>query len=300
MQGIPSSEALQAMLSASQTGSLSAAAEELGITHGAVSRRIQGLEAWLGQPIFERHGRGVLLTPAGEIFARRVERSLDAIASVAADLRSTTQRRPVKLSVLPSFARLWIMPRLDQLRGPDHDLSIVLNCEHRMAAVDGRDADVAVRVGSGGWPGVDARLLFEETAYPVASAAVAERLAGAKPEDILQQPLIHDADAGGWRRWCRAAGVTYRARNGEMKFDDFDLALAAAANGFGIALAQDPLSRDLERSGALVRVPGHQVTVRNGHYVITRMGEVRAAVLRLADRLIQLGHVHAADQFGGG
>ena len=299
MQGIPSSEALQAMLSASQTGSLSAAAEELGITHGAVSRRIQGLEAWLGQPIFERHGRGVLLTPAGEIFARRVERSLDAIASVAADLRSTTQRRPVKLSVLPSFARLWIMPRLDQLRGPDH-LSIILNCEHRMAAVDGRDADIAVRVGSGGWPGVDARLLFEETAYPVASPVVAARLAGAKPEDVLQQRLIHDGDAGGWRRWCRAAGVTYRARNGEMKFDDFDLVLAAAANGFGVALSQDPLSRDLERSGALVRVPGHEVAVRNGHYVITRTGEVRAAVLKLADRLIQLGDAHAADPVGSG
>ena len=289
MRSLPSSEALQAMLVAAELGSLTAAAEEVGVTHGALSRRIQGLESWLGQPIFERHGRGVTLTPAGEMFARRVEKSLDAISTVATDLRTSGHRGVVRLSVLPSVARLWVMPRLKILQGEPTDVVIQLSCEHRMAGLEAREADIAIRAGSGEWSGVQAHLLFPERMYPLASAERARQLTGASPADLLGETLLHDSDAAGWRRYFRERAVVYRPRGGERRFDDYDLTLAAAANGIGIALARDPLSRDVERSGVVVRLDDRDMLGDRSHFLVMRVGEARSSVLRIAERLASLG-----------
>lgn len=291
MPNIPQSEALQAMLAAAQTGSLSGAAEELGLTHGAVSRRIQGLEAWLGEVIFERHGRGVTLTPAGEVFARRVERSLTSIENAAADLRASTRRDLVKVSILPSVARLWLMPRILELHGEPSDLVIAINCEHRLAMVESREADIAIRAGNGCWAGLRSELLFEEVQYPLASPEIAKRLEGFGPEAILREILLHDSDAAGWRRWFSEAGCPYRPRGGERRFDDYDLTLSAAVAGLGVALARDPLSRRHEDSGVLVRLEGPVVPATQSHFVVIRSWETREAVLRLSQRMLKAGQL---------
>lgn len=287
MTNVPASEALSAMLAAAQLGSFSAAADELGVTHGAISRRIGGLEAWLGEKVFERHGRGVVLTPIGEQFARRVEQSLDAIATVAADIRTGSQRNFVRLSVLPSVARLWVMPRLVTLHGTPPDLIIGLTAEHRMAPLDAREADLAIRAGGGNWSGVRSDLLFEERElYPVASPKMAQRLEGATPAELMNATLLHNGDAGDWKRWFRGAGVnSYRPKGGERRFDDYDLTLEAAAVGLGVALGRDPLSSEAVESGRVVRLDGPTVPGRRGHYLVSRLGENRQAVLKLAQRI---------------
>lgn len=286
MPNIPSTEALQAMLAAAQFGSLTAAATELGLTHGAISRRIQGLELWLGQALFERHGRGVRLTPAGEIFARRVERSFGSIESVAADLRAGTRRDLVRVSTLPSFGRLWFVPRIVDFHGTPPDLVIALSCEHRLASVETREADLAVRSGTGDWPRLSTHLLFEDLSYPLAAPALAAGLAGARPEDLSREILLHDGEASGWRRWFKCAGQAYRPRGGERRFDDYDLALGAAIAGLGIVLSRGALSQRIEQQGALVRLGGPAVTTGNGHYLVMRPDEDREAVLRVARRIL--------------
>ena len=294
MRTIPPSESLQGMLAAAELGSLTAAAEELGVTHGALSRRIQSLETWLGQPIFDRHGRGVTLTPAGEMFARKVEKSLDAISTVATDLRTSGQRGTVRLSVLPSVARLWVMPRLKSLHGEPADLVIALSCEHRMAGLEAREADIAIRAGSGDWGGVQSHLLLSERMYPIASPVRARELVGASPADLLNETLLHDSDAGGWRRWFRERGAVYRPRGGERRFDDYDLTLVAAASGMGIALARDPLSQDMERAGAVVRLDDRDMPGDNSHFLVMRVGESRPSVLRVAERLLAMRETREA------
>jgi DNA-binding transcriptional LysR family regulator len=284
--GLPPLEALAAMLAAARLGSFSAAATELGITHGSVSRRVYAVEAWLGVAVFERHARGVRLTSTGEHFARQVELALSRLTEVAVDLRAARETARVKLSVLPSFARLWLMPRLASLQGEPADIAIQVSPEHRQARLDGRDTDLAIRFGRGSWPGVDASLLLGERLFAVATPKIAKALHGGDAADLLKQTLLHDSDTQQWRSWCKYAGLAFRPRGGERRFEDYDLVLAAAESGVGVALARWPLAAASLQSGSLVRVAGPEIASPNAHYVVTRHGETRSAVLRLAERLV--------------
>ena len=294
MIDLPPTEALAAVLAAARAGSLTAAAAELSVTHGAISRRIQAVEGWLGAALFERHGRGVRLTPVGERFARSVERSFAAISSTAADIRTASRVGKVRLSTLPSVARLWIMPRLSRLQGEPADIAIALVGEHRVASLEAREADLAIRFGLGGWSGVDAHLMFRERLYPIAAPPVAARLAAEGPAALLGQTLLHDGDAGDWKAWFRSVGVAYKPRAGERKFEDYDLVLMAAEAGLGVALGRDPLAAPALRSGRLKRLPGPELASDRGHYLVTRTGETRPAVLTLARRIRALAAEESA------
>ena len=287
---LPPLEALAAMLSAARRGSFSAAADDLGITHGSVSRRVHAVESWLGTPVFVRHGRGVRLTPAGEHFSRQVESALARIAEVAIDLRAAraTPSR-LRLSVLPSFARLWLMPRLVVLQGTFPGLMLQVVTEHRIASLDGSDADLAVRFGSGRWPGTEAQLLMKERLFAVAAPKLARALRGRSPAATLAETLIHDSDTQQWRLWCKHADVAYRPRGGERRFDDYDLVLAAAEAGLGVAIARWPLAAVTLDSGRLVRIGGPEFVGTKAHYIVTRSGEARSAVRQLASELAALG-----------
>jgi len=284
--GLPPLEALAAMLAAARSGSFSAAAIELGITHGTVSRRVHAVESWLGAPLFERHGRGVRLTPTGEHFSRQVEIALSRITEVAADFRTVKRTARVRLSVLPSFARLWLVPRLAALQGERADFAIQVSAEHRLARLDAGEADIAIRYGRGRWPGVDARLMFEEHWFPVATPAIARRLRRRGASALLGETLLHDTDTKQWKSWCENAGIAYRPRGGERRFEDYDLVLAAAQSGLGIAIARWPLAAAALDAGPLVRLPGPSLASPLAHYLVTRTGEHRSAVLRFAERLL--------------
>ena len=283
---LPPLEALAAMLAAARLGSFSAAADDLGITHGSVSRRVHAVESWLGTPVFVRHGRGVRLTPAGEHFSRQVESALARIAAVAIDLRSArAMPSRLRLSVLPSFARLWLMPRLVTLQGAFPGLMLQVVTEHRIASLDGSDADLAIRFGSGRWSGTEVRLLMKERLFAVAAPKLAKALRGRSLAATLSETLIHDSDTQQWRRWCEHAEVTYRPRGGERRFDDYDLVLAAAEAGLGVAIARWPLAAAALDSGRLVRMDGPEFTGTKAHYIVTRSGETRSAVRQLVSEL---------------
>ena len=204
---LPPTETLRAFIAVARTGSLTAAAQELGVTHGAVSRRIQTLQAWVGVPLFLRHGRGMRLTSVGEHLVRRTERSLGAIAAFTAELRAVRDTRALRISCLPSFARLWLLPNVARLESQPQALFVQVRTEHRIVEL-GAEADVAIRFGAGRWPGTRAHLLFAEKIFPVAAPAVAKRLAGKPPESLMKECLIHDSDGSDWRAWLKAAGIT--------------------------------------------------------------------------------------------
>lgn len=277
------------MVAAAGTGSFTAAAEELGLTHSAISRRIRAVEVWLGTPLFERHGRGVRLTPAGQRFARTVEQSFDTIVRAAEQWRPHRGVQSVKLSVVPSFARLWLLPRLAVLQGDPPDLFLDVSTEHQLADLREGGVDLAIRYGSGSWPELQATLLFREDLFPVAAPSLASRLgADADARSILKYPLIHDSDASQWRSWFSAAGVTYRPRTMDRRFEDYDLVLEAAAAGVAVALIRLPLASEWMRSGRLRQVARHSIANPSAHFAVVRRGDVRAAVQRLLTRLTTL------------
>ncbi len=275
------------MLAAADAGSFTAAAEALHITHGSVSRRIAALEAWLGTSLFERHGRGVRLTPAGQRFAAEARRSLDALSRSAEHWRPWRGRQTVRLTTVPSFARLWLLPRLVEIERDDIHVELLM--EHKATDLDAREADVAIRYGRGPWDGLDARLLFQERLVPAAAPPIAARLGPMTSEAALHaEPLLHDSDTSQWRSWLAGAGLRYRPRWQDRRFEDYDSVLAAAAAGLGICLLRQPLAGSWIDSGRLATIGARAEPNPAAHHICLRRGEERGAVIELADRLHEL------------
>lgn len=281
---LPPLDGLTALLAAADEGSFTGAAARLGLTHGSVSRRIAALEHWLGAPLFERHGRGVRLTPAGLRFAEETRRSLGKLSHSAEQWRPRRGRQTVRLSVVPSFARLWLLPRLGSIEGSD--IHVDLTLEHRPMDLDAREADVAIRYGRGVWVGIEAAQIITESLVPVASAGLRERMS-ATPDltEMLRWPLLHDSDTSQWRALLSQTDISYRPRWQDRRFEDYDTVLAAAAAGLGLALLRRPLADDWLKAGRLVTIGHHSLANPAGHFVCIRAGETRQTVLALRDRL---------------
>jgi LysR family glycine cleavage system transcriptional activator len=285
---LPPLDGLTALLAAADAGSFSGAAEALGITHGSVSRRIAGLEAWLGTALFERHGRGVTLTPAGQRFTTETRTSLGALSRSAQQWRPWRGRQTLRLSAVPSFARLWLIPRLAEIeRG---DIHIDLLTDHRPNDLGAREADVAIRYGRGNWQGLTARLLLSERLVPAASPALAAQLGPSwRAPDLLRHPLLHDSDTAQWRSWFGTAGLSYHPRWQDRRFEDYDTLLIAAAAGLGIALLRLPIAQSSLDSGALVLLSGSEALDNPAHhYLCTAESDQRAAVAIVAERIMAL------------
>ncbi|WP_320199631.1 LysR family transcriptional regulator [Agrobacterium sp. rho-13.3] len=286
--GLPPLEALEAVLSAARLGSFSAAAASLGITHGAVSRRIAATEHWAGIRLFVRHGRGVRLTLDGERFAARIELAVAMLEDGRAIDRSDHGLDTIRIGVVQSFARLWLVPRLAVLEGSPPDLRIEMDIDQRYMTLS--DARIAIRLGQGGWPNVVSEPLFHELLQPVACQRIADEL-GPEPQaaDLLRYPLLHDASETGWRLWLAAHGVAYQAEGKDRTFPGHDLALLAAASELGIVLARKPYA-DWFRD-RLGLVPVHALAVDNPErfHIVTRPGQRHTAVERLVQRLRDAG-----------
>jgi DNA-binding transcriptional LysR family regulator len=277
-------DALAALLAAADSGSFTGAAETLGVTHGSVSRRIATLEAWIGVPLFERHGRGVRLTPAGQRFAAETRQALGTLSRSAEQWRPWRGRQTVRVSLVPSFAQLWLLPRLADLERDD--LHLDLRIEHRVSDLDARESDIAIRYGSGRWDGLDARLLFAETLKPAAAPGIARKIgAKAASRSLLEHALLHDSDIRQWRTWLAEDGVRYRPRWQDRRFEDYDMVLTAAEAGLGIALLRLPLGQQWLTHKRLVTLGTRVGANPSAHYICTRAGETRPAVVAARDRL---------------
>jgi LysR family transcriptional regulator, glycine cleavage system transcriptional activator len=278
---------LETVCIVAHAGSLSAAAEAAGLTHSAISRRVASIENWLGFPLFERHGRGVRLTPDGQRFVGRLEQAFAIIDRAADQWRAQRGAEVVRLSLLPSFAKLWFLERLAALEQGAPRLRIQLQIETRNVDLDAGEADLAIRYGQGAWPGIHAEPFLAETLYPVAHPALAKQLAGADDADLLAHPLLHDSDLSGWRAWFAPCGIPLRQRQQDRRFEDYTVVLAAAEAGLGIALARTPLAAAYLRRSGLVRIGRRAVASPLQYYFVTSRKEGPPQVRVLMERMIE-------------
>src|SRR5436309_11156757 len=200
---------LTAFRSVGELQNLRAAADVLHLTHSAVSQQIRGLEEQLGFDLFERRGRRVVLNPAGEALLRSVQTALsqldDGVQAAAAAATGAAQR--LRVTVLPSFAQRWLLPRMGRWRERHPALALEIDASHRLVELTREGFHAAVREGHGPWAALESELLFD-TPMPfivVGSPSMARRLLGAQPEALAREPLLGDVEL--WECWFAAAGV---------------------------------------------------------------------------------------------
>lgn len=282
---LPPLDAFKAVLNASETGSFSAAAEAMNVTHGAISRRIAFVEQWAGTRLFERHGRGVRLTLTGQQFVAQIERAFAILQDSRLVQANPRELDVVRVGMVQSFARLWLIPHLAKLEGDPEDLRIEPEIDDRhMRLSEGR---IAVRLGRGDWPDVLAHRLFPERLIPYATPLLATEIL--ETSDILKFPLIHDASEANWRLWLSNGNIEYERRSQDRMVYGYDLALLMAARGKGVVLVREPYGQAFVEQQGLVAVAAQRsVANPQAFYVLAKPGRRHPAANRLLERFIAL------------
>lgn len=236
-------------------GSVNKAADELNVTASAVSHQISNLEGFVGRKLFERTSRGLVLTPVGERFRTDLTGALALIASAALTARSSEGVEVLRVHVSPSFASLWLMPRLPGFLAEHPDLRIQLSASHTHSDFSRGEVDLDIRYGAIKWGDLHVETIFEEEMLPLASPTLLQRTTVRNPEQLLAQPLIFsDVNVVQWPRWFAAHGVPLSPATYALRFDRAYLVIEAAAQGLGFALESSRLADSYLKSGALVPV----------------------------------------------
>jgi LysR family glycine cleavage system transcriptional activator len=256
---------LTAFRAVAELQNLRAAAELLHLTHSAVSQQIRGLEDQLGFALFERRGRRVVLNPSGKALLGSVQGALaqldDGVQAAAAAASGATQR--LRVTVLPSFAQRWLLPRMGRWRAQHPGIALEIDASQQLVDLQREGFHAAVRVGRGPWPGLESVRMFDPpiSFIAVGSPSAARRLLGAQPEALAREPLLGETDL--WERWFAAAGLRVKVTP-VADFNDASLMLQAAEQSLGLAVARELLAADALRDGRLVRLSPLSITHEEG------------------------------------
>ena len=283
---LPSLNALRAFEAAARHVSFSKAAEELFVTHAAISRQIRELETWLNIKLFHRPGRGVTLTQAGERYQRTLTPLFDRMASITDEI-SQSGSHELTVSVEPSVASRWLIHRLWDFQEKHPDIE--LNIEPTVELIDFRrhQADLAIRCGQGDWDNVVSERLTELVSFPVCSPELLEGQTIESPEDLKRFPLIHEESRQWWKEWLNEAGLDESLAEKGPKFQETSLALEAAEQCMGFALGDNILAADALEEGDLIR-PFDIDLPEWGLYVVRPKGyKENAAVQAFHDWLLE-------------
>lgn len=251
LEMLPSLKALRVFEVVARHLNFRLAAEELEVTQGAVAQQIRALEADLRIRLFERHPRGLAPTGAGAAYARRVRLALEDIADATRLLRPGD--RQVTISVAPTIATKWLLPRLPRFtaRHPDIDLRVLAT--ERVSSFQGEGVDLSIRCGRPPFgPGVEARLLLENRLIAVGSPAMLGGAAALSSEQLASCPLIHDGHDA-WPAFLAKAGAASSPPKG-IRFNQTGLAIDAAIAGQGLALTGRFFIESDLAAGRLVQV----------------------------------------------
>jgi LysR family transcriptional regulator, glycine cleavage system transcriptional activator len=272
---LPPLQSLRAFEAAARHLGYTRAAEELHLTHGAISHHIARLERDLGGVrLFVRDGHRMLLTEAGQIFLLEAREALYALATAFdnARLRSRSARPPtlLNLSVLPGFAARWLLPRLSRFQDRHPGIDIAVRPTASIATLDSRDGvDIAVRYGPGTWPGLEARLLMKSYVSPLCSP---DLVGGGRLPDLadLSKLVLLRNPRQKWRPWFVAAGLDWHEPTRGPIYDDAGLLLQAAVAGQGVALGRLALAMEDLAAGRLVELSEVRVEDEYAWYVVWR------------------------------
>jgi len=283
--------ALNAFVVAARCGSFSKAAEELHVTPAAVSQQIRQLEDVLGVSLFHRLNRGLALTEAGQSGLTELQSGFASISRAVHRIQTADKRKEINLWMSPSFAAKWLMPRMHRFVAAHP--SIDLRISGSVAFIDSdstapslsaetlkaNNIDLAIRFGSGNYPGCTAELLMDVDAIPLCSPALladSNLPALNKPEDLLKHTLLHDESPyegrPKWADWLSELGVAEHEAAHNLYFNSVLLALSAAVAGQGVVLTLEQLAQDDINEGRLVPLFSCRTEVEHAYRLVTLEG----------------------------
>ena len=270
---LPGFALLRCFESAAKYESFSAAAEDLGISQGVVSRHVRDLEVYVGLSLFRREGRGVKLTHAGEALAREMSHDLERLRRTFAQaIAAGEKRRSLRIAAPPTFSSRWLVPRLKLFRALHPDIEFMLeSCSEPFNLADSR-VDVAIHFGGWEWPEARLSPLCLENLVVVAAPELAAMVRGDSLRNLCRLPLLHLSSRPQlWDIFFSSIDQQPQTRHQGSYFDQFSLVIAAALAGMGAAiiptyLIEDELSES--RLKCLATLPGDKSRM---YFVVTRM-----------------------------
>jgi LysR family glycine cleavage system transcriptional activator len=255
---LPPLNALRAFEAAARHLNFSRAADELSVTPGAVSQQIQNLEDYVGAALFKRTPKGLLLTDAAQTALPALREAFDRLAEAASLLTAAVDGRRLTLTAPPSFAAKWLVPRLGAFEQLHPQVDVWLSAGIELVDLAAGEVDVAVRYGSGRYPGLEVRRLITETVIPVISPELLKETPLDSPVDLKNHVLLHDGSPDlddscpDWSMWLAARGLRGVDGMRGPRFNQSSLVIEAAANGRGVALAKRTLAQADLDAGRLV------------------------------------------------
>jgi LysR family transcriptional regulator, glycine cleavage system transcriptional activator len=262
--------ALQALEAAARHRSFARAAEELHVTPAAISQQIKQLEELLGYPLFSRKAGGLQAAAASQAVLGQLGNAFDSLERISTQLRSARTERPLVVSLPPTFASRWLIPRLERFHARHPDVELRLLASVRVVNFDTEDVDMAVRYGHGRYPGLHVERLREENMLVVAHPRLKHDLR--TPTDLLKATLLHYGTANDpvfpdWPTWLRNAGIDNHAPLRIREFGDINLVIEAALSGLGVGMAWQSLVEEDIAAGRLVALFPEQPLSSAYHFV---------------------------------
>lgn len=282
---LPPLNALRAFEVAARRGGFTAAAGELHVTPAAVSHQIKALESHLAVQLFRRLPRGLELTEAGRQLLPQLSRGFEHFARAVEGLAAGGLAGALTINTAPSFATLWLVPRLGGFIRAYPDIELRLLASEVAPDLERGEVDIRLPYGMGSYPGLAVRLLMRENIFPVCAPTLLNQLRLRRFSDLRQHTLLHDINSGideptmTWRRWLRDAGVSGVDPDRGIKFANSILMTEAAVRGLGVGLGRMSLVGDHLATGRLVRPLKASRPADYAYYVVTtHAGAERARV----------------------
>jgi LysR family glycine cleavage system transcriptional activator len=275
---LPAIPALMALEALDRLGTASAAAHELNLTQGAISRALQGLEAQLGVTLLTRERQRLHLTKAARDYVAEVRKALNLLASASITLRANPTGGALNLAILPAFGMHWLAPRLARFAQSHPEVTVNLSTRLKPFDFAGTTFDAAIHYGRQDWPGADSLKLMDEEVLAVAAPGVTGPLTAA--DQILSHPLLHlESRPGDWGRWLAHHGHPGQRPTG-MMFDQFATLTQAAIHGMGVALIPTFLIQRELAEGRVIPVFGPPVPALGAYFLVWPSTRPERAPLR--------------------
>lgn len=273
---LPPLNPLRAFEATARRGSVSAAARELNVTHGAVSHQIRALEDSLSTPLFERGGKRLKLTSQGALLLPAVTQAFGGIAAATAQMKRPATSGELKINCVAALLSFWIIPRLNSFTEQYPGIKLTLVASNDPAQLYGADVDICILYGDGNWPECWLRLWSHLRLFPVASPTLLNSRPLRSVRDLGDHVILHGDDGREWNTWLSAADAIDLVRGQQHMMSDARLSTEAALHGQGIALGDTITASNLIARGELV-VPFDLSVPANDSFYVACRPEMRAA-----------------------